>query len=80
MGDAKTPDARLALTFREGGPARLNPTSRNVLISVTGKGLLEFQRRDRSTNFEPGMTRAGVGLPIWLRLTRHDDPLTSKTR
>jgi hypothetical protein len=79
LGDAKTPDARLALTFREGGTARLNPTSRNILVSVTGRGVVEFQRRDRSTNFEPGMTRAGLTLPIWLRLTRNDDPTSGKT-
>ena len=25
------------------------------------------------------MTRAGLALPLWLRLTRHDDAATSKT-
>ena len=53
LGDASTPNARLALTFREGGAARLSPLSRNILISVTAQGLVEFQRRDRSTNFDP---------------------------
>jgi regulation of enolase protein 1 (concanavalin A-like superfamily) len=67
------PNARIALTFREGTPARLSATARNVLISVRSNGLLELQRRDRSTNFDPGMSKAGVTLPVWLRLARRDD-------
>ncbi len=79
LGDGNTPGARLALTFREGFPGRLGPTARNVLISISADGLLAFQRRDRSTNFDPGMTRTGVVLPVWLRLTRSDDPLSGRT-
>jgi hypothetical protein len=79
FGGDQSPARRLALTFREGGPARLSPTSRNILISVTSGGLLEFQKRDRSTNFDPGQARMGVALPIWLRLQRTDDPVSSKT-
>jgi hypothetical protein len=79
LGAEQTPNARLALTFREGGPARLSSTSRNILISITAGGRLEFQKRDRSTNFDPGMTRTGIALPVWLRLSRTDDPLTSRS-
>jgi hypothetical protein len=79
LGDESTPDARLALTFREGAGGRLGPLSRNILISVDARGVVQFQRRDRSTNFEPGMTREGLALPLWLRLSRLDDPATSRT-
>jgi regulation of enolase protein 1 (concanavalin A-like superfamily) len=79
LGDESTPGARVALTFRDGAPARLIPMSRNILISVDARGLVQFQRRDRSTNFEPGMTREGMVLPLWLRLSRRDDPATSRT-
>jgi regulation of enolase protein 1 (concanavalin A-like superfamily) len=79
LGTPATPRARLALTFREGGPARLSSGSRNVLISVTADGLVEFQRRDRSTNFDPGQKKEGMKPPLWLRLVRNDDPATSKT-
>jgi hypothetical protein len=79
VGDENTPGARVALTFRDGGAARLSPMSRNILISVDARGLVQFQRRDRSTNFEPGMTREGLTPPLWLRLSRRDDPATSRT-
>ncbi len=79
LGGPQAPAARLALTFREGGPARLSPTSRNILISMSNAGVLEFQKRDRSTNFDPGKFRGAVALPVWLRLQRTDDPVTGKT-
>jgi hypothetical protein len=79
LGDAATPGARVALTFREGGPGRLVPTSRNILISVTAQGVVQFQRRDRSTNFDAGMMKDGLRPPVWLRLARYDDPVTART-
>jgi hypothetical protein len=79
LGTAATPNARLALTFREGGPARLSPSARHVLLSVTAGGLVEFQRRDRSTNFDPGARKEGLALPLWLRLVRDDDPVSNRT-
>jgi hypothetical protein len=79
LGTAGTPNARMALTFREGSATRLNPTSRNILISVNAAGVVQFQRRDRSTNFEPGAMKDGLKPPVWLRLSRYDDPVTGKT-
>jgi regulation of enolase protein 1 (concanavalin A-like superfamily) len=79
VGAANTPKARVALMLREGSPARLQPTGRHVLISVNAQGVVQFQRRDRSTNFDPGQTRDGLRPPLWLRLARVDDPATSRT-
>jgi hypothetical protein len=74
------PAARVALTFREGGPARVSPTARHVLISVTAAGLVQFQKRDAMTNFEGGKMAMGMKPPLWLKLVRVDDPATAKTR
>jgi hypothetical protein len=79
VGSEATPKARVALMLREGAPGRLSPTSRHVLISVNAQGVVQFQRRDRSTNFDPGQTKDGLRPPLWLRLARVDDPLTART-
>jgi regulation of enolase protein 1 (concanavalin A-like superfamily) len=79
VGTANTPKARVALMLREGAPARLSPTGRHVLISVNAQGVVQFQRRDRSTNFDPGQMKDGLRPPVWLRLARVDDPATSRT-
>jgi regulation of enolase protein 1 (concanavalin A-like superfamily) len=76
VGDAKTPGARVALTFRDAGNPRLIGSARNVLISVNAAGKVQFQRRDRSTNFDPGASRDGLPPPLWLRLARYEDPTT----
>jgi hypothetical protein len=80
LGSAATPRARVALMFREGAPGRLSTAARHALISLTAGGVVQFQRRDRSTNFEPGQMRAMVRPPIWLRLVRFDDPATFRSR
>jgi hypothetical protein len=69
---------RVGLNFREGNVGRLSPNSRNVLLGVRASGLVEFQRRDRSTNFDPGQTKM-LALPVWLRLARRDDPVAGTT-
>ena len=80
LGGATTPGARVALTFREAATPRALPGSaRNILISVNAAGLVQFQRRDRATNFEPGASREGMRPPLWLRLARYDDPGTFRT-
>jgi hypothetical protein len=79
VGTANTPKARVALMLRDGAPARLSPTGRHVLISVNAQGVVQFQRRDRSTNFDPGQMKDGLRPPIWLRLARVDDPATNRT-
>jgi hypothetical protein len=79
LGAENTPKARAALMLREGSAARLSPTSRHVLISVNAQGVVQFQRRDRSTNFDPGALKAGLRPPVWLRLQRYDDPSSGRT-
>jgi len=74
------PGGRVALIYREGGPARLSPTARNVLVSVTNAGVVQFQRRDKGTNFEAGKMMMGMKPPLWLKLARTDDPVTWKTK
>jgi hypothetical protein len=69
----------VALMLRDGAPGRLSPTGRHVLISVNAQGVVQFQKRDRSTNFDPGATRGGLRAPVWLRLARVDDPATNRT-
>lgn len=82
LGAQNTPRARVALTFREGRPWLLsaNPTARHALISVNAMGQVAFQKRDATTNFDPGMVREGMRAPLWLRLVRVDDPVTFRTR
>jgi hypothetical protein len=80
LGSAATPRARVGLMFREGTPGRLSTLSRHAMISLTAAGVVQFQKRDRSTNFDPGQMRAMVRPPVWLRLARWDDPATFRTR
>jgi hypothetical protein len=80
LGGPDTPKARIGLTFREGGPGRMSPLGRHVMISVDGAGKVAFQRRDRLMNFEAGAAASGLKLPLWLRLVRYDDPVAFRTR
>jgi hypothetical protein len=80
LGTAGTPKARVGLTFREGGPGRMSPLARHVMITLDGAGKLTFQRRDRLMNFEAGAQVAGLKPPLWLRLVRYDDPAAFRTR
>ena len=80
LGSAATPRARVGLMFREGTAGRLSTASRHAMISLTAAGVVQFQKRDRSTNFDPGQMRAMVRPPVWLRLVRWDDPTTFRTR
>jgi hypothetical protein len=66
--------------FREGTTGRLSTASRHAMISLTAAGVVQFQKRDRSTNFDPGQMRAMVRPPVWLRLVRWDDPTTFRTK
>jgi hypothetical protein len=79
LGTATTPKARVGLTFREGGPGRMSPLGRHVMISLDAAGKVSFQRRDRLTNFEAGAQVLGLKPPLWLRLVRYDDPGACRT-
>ena len=80
LGGPATPKARVGLTFREGGPGRMSPLGRHVMISVDATGKVAFQRRDRLMNFEAGASVPALKLPLWLRLIRYDDPIAFRTR
>lgn len=80
VGGPMAPRARIGLTFREGGFGRVSPLARHALLSIDAAGALAFQKRDRSTNFDPGPVIPGVKLPVWLRLARWDDPQALRTR
>jgi hypothetical protein len=80
IGGAMAPRARVGLSFREGGPARVSPLARHALLSLDAAGTLAFQKRDRSTNFDPGASLSGITPPCWLRLARYDDPQALRTR
>jgi hypothetical protein len=47
---------------------------------VTNAGVVQFQRRDKGTNFEAGKMMMGMKPPLWLKLARTDDPVTWKTK
>ena len=79
VGTANTPKARVALMLREGAAGPAVAHRRHVLISVNAQGVVQFQRRDRSTNFDPGQMKDGLRPPVWLRLARVDDPATNRT-
>ena len=80
LGGPASPRARVGLMFREGEAGRLSTASRHAMISLTAAGVVQFQKRDRSTNFDPGQMRAMVRPPVWLRLVRWDDPANFRTR
>ncbi len=77
---ANTPRARVGLTFREGGIGRVGTGSRHALISVDAAGRVAFHRRDRTLNSDAFAFREGLKPPIWLRLSRWDDPVAVRTR
>ena len=80
IGDEGTRRAQVALTMREGTPGQVSSFGRNVSLVLGQNGQLDFRRRDRGTNFDPGAMAMGITPPVWLRLSRADGGPGEKSR